>query len=232
MGALADTDRIAGEGSPRRRRIDPTGTGAPQASPDAADEQLERAGRGTRFLPAGRIPPARSILTPASARSTSRRPLPPGRSSRRLAAPAPAEVTWELPADSAPQGLFATRTPARPCSPAGPATEVRPARSPRTAPRSRGLRRLLPGAATLAVLASVWFGAGACRTCTDRRLTVPAGAVKIPGGYRYVARPGDTLWSIASKLAARRQTRGCLSPKLEQQLHGAELVLGDELKLP
>jgi hypothetical protein len=104
-------------------------------------------------------------------------------------------------------------------------------RSSRIAPRSRGLRRLVPGAATLAVLVGAWFGAGALSSLQHPTLRVPAGAVKISGGYRYVARPGDTLWSIASKLEPGADPR-ILVADLEQQLHGAPLVAGDQLKLP
>jgi hypothetical protein len=93
------------------------------------------------------------------------------------------------------------------------------------------LRRLLPGAATLAVLLGVWFGAGALSDLRRPPLAVLPGSVKIPGGYRYVARPGDTLWSIASKLQPGADPR-VLVAKLEQQLHGAQLAVGDELKLP
>ncbi len=104
-------------------------------------------------------------------------------------------------------------------------------RSPRVAPRSRGLRRLLPGAATLAVLSGVWLGAGALSSLNRPSLTVIPGAVKVPGGYLYRARPGDTLWSIASKLQPGADPRPLVA-KLQQQLHGAELMSGDQLKLP
>jgi hypothetical protein len=104
-------------------------------------------------------------------------------------------------------------------------------RSPHVAPRSRGLRRLLPGAATLAVLTSVWFGAGALSSLRHPTLTVIPGSVKVPGGYRYLARPGDTLWSIASRLQPGADPRPLVA-RLEQQLHGAHLVAGDRLVLP
>jgi len=97
--------------------------------------------------------------------------------------------------------------------------------------RPRGLRRLLPGAATIAVLASVWVGAGALSGLHRPSLAIPAAAVKVHGGYLYTARPGDTLWSIASKLEPGGDPR-ILVAQLEQQLHGGELVAGDELKLP
>ncbi len=103
--------------------------------------------------------------------------------------------------------------------------------SGRIVPRSRGLRRLLPGAATLAVLVSVWFGAGALSALHRPPLMVPTAAVRIPGGYLYVARPGDTLWSIASQIQPGGDPRPLVA-ELEQQLHGAELAVGDRLTLP
>jgi len=93
------------------------------------------------------------------------------------------------------------------------------------------LRRLLPGAATLAVLVSAWLGTGALASVHRPRLSVPASAVKVQGGYIYTARPGDTLWSIASGLEPGGDPRPVVA-ELEQQLHGAQLVAGDELKLP
>jgi hypothetical protein len=93
------------------------------------------------------------------------------------------------------------------------------------------LRRLLPGAATLVFLAGVWFGAGAVSNINRAALRVPAAAVKISGGYLYIARPGDTLWSIASRLEPGGDPRPLVA-ELEQQLHGAGLVAGDRLELP
>jgi hypothetical protein len=93
------------------------------------------------------------------------------------------------------------------------------------------LRRLLPGAATLAILASAWLGAGALAGLHRPTLPVPAAAVKVSGGYLYVVRPGDTLWSIASKLEPGGDPRPLVA-ELEQQLHTSQLVPGDELKLP
>jgi len=80
-------------------------------------------------------------------------------------------------------------------------------------------------------MASVWFGAGALSNLHRPELTVLPGAVKVPGGYQYAARPGDTLWSIAARLEPGADPR-ILVARLEQQLHGTALVAGDELKLP
>jgi len=112
-----------------------------------------------------------------------------------------------------------------------PAPSLGPAGSRRPAPQPRGWRRLLPGAATLAILVSVWFCAGGLAGLHRPSLTVPASAVKVHGGYLYVARPGDTLWSIASELQPGGDPRPLVA-SFERQLHGAELVPGDELKLP
>jgi Tfp pilus assembly protein FimV len=62
-------------------------------------------------------------------------------------------------------------------------------------------------------------------------LTVPTAAVKVHGGYLYIARPGDTLWSIASALEPGGDPRPLVA-QLEQQLRGGELVVGDRLILP
>jgi Tfp pilus assembly protein FimV len=75
------------------------------------------------------------------------------------------------------------------------------------------------------------LGAGALSNSHRPALAVLPGAVKIPGGYRYVARPGDTLWSIATKLQPGADPR-VLVANLEQQIHGGELIAGDQLKLP
>ncbi len=104
-------------------------------------------------------------------------------------------------------------------------------RSRRVASRSRGLQRLLPGAATLAIVAAVWVGAGALSSLHHQALVIPAAAVRVHGGYVYVVRPGDTLWSIASEMEPSGDPRPLVA-KLQQQLHGAELVAGDELRLP
>jgi hypothetical protein len=101
----------------------------------------------------------------------------------------------------------------------------------RVAAGPRGLRRLLPGAATLAVLVGVWLGAGALASVHRPPLSIPASAVKVQGGYLYTVRSGDTLWSIAAGLEPGGDPRPLVA-ELEQQLHGALLVAGDELKLP
>ncbi|MGH9294231.1 MAG: LysM peptidoglycan-binding domain-containing protein [Acidimicrobiales bacterium] len=98
------------------------------------------------------------------------------------------------------------------------------------ASRPRGLRRLLPGAATLAALGGLWIGASAVggHQHADKVL---AGSVRSGHGYVYVVRPGDTLWSIASRLQPGGDPRPLVAD-LESQLGGAALLPGDRLHLP
>jgi hypothetical protein len=112
---------------------------------------------------------------------------------------------------------------------------ARLAAQPRTRaalPRPRGLRRLLPGAATLVVLASLLTGAAALSAGRAHPTAVIPGSVKLPSGdYAYVVRPGDTLWSIASRLQPSGDPRPLVA-QLQNQLHGSTLEPGDRLLLP
>lgn len=96
----------------------------------------------------------------------------------------------------------------------------------------RGLARLLPGVAALAVLGLTWFGVGALAGAAHggpiERLT---GSVAVPGGYSYVVQPGDTLWSIASRVEPGRDPRA-LVDHLEQEIGGDALQPGERLLLP
>ncbi len=96
----------------------------------------------------------------------------------------------------------------------------------------RGLRRLLPGVATLAVLAAVWFGAGALSASARPRTVVRLpGSVPVANGYAYIAKPGDTLWSIASRVEPGSDPRP-LVDRLEQEIGGGVLQPGERLILP
>lgn len=95
----------------------------------------------------------------------------------------------------------------------------------------RGLRRLLPGVATLAALVGLWFGVGALASVHRPGLAVVPGSVKVAGGYEYVARPGDTLWSIAAALRPGGDPRPMVA-RLEAEIGGGQLVPGDRLLFP
>ncbi|MGH9305045.1 MAG: LysM peptidoglycan-binding domain-containing protein, partial [Acidimicrobiales bacterium] len=104
----------------------------------------------------------------------------------------------------------------------------------RAAQSPRGLRRILPGAATLAALVGIWIGAGALGNLGASHRAgyrVVPGAVAAAGGYTYVVRSGDTLWTIALRLNPNADPRPLVA-ELGRQLHGALLVPGDRLRLP
>lgn len=153
------------------------------------------------------------VVEPRSRVATWSHPGHPGR-------PAPTRLRLV----EAPAG---TRPPARPT--ARPAT-ARPAPARRR--RVASLRRFLPGAATLAVLAVCWFGAGALAGAgTGGHLVRLPGSRPVPGGYAYVVRPGDTLWSLATRLEPGSDPRP-LMDRLSGQLHGGSLLAGAVLVVP
>jgi hypothetical protein len=93
------------------------------------------------------------------------------------------------------------------------------------------LRRLLPGVATLAALAGIWAGAGVLSSTQSHPLAVLPGSVKSPGGYMYVVKPGDTLWTIATRLDPSGDPRPLVA-QLARQVHGGELLPGSRLAVP
>ena len=146
-------------------------------------------------------------------RATARRPRP----ARSVSSEA-GSVAGRL--STSPSRRLATRTHAAPTRASAAATEP------------RGLRRLLPGAATLAVLVAAWFGVGAVANAAHhvqpRRLP---GSVQVHGGLVYVVQPGDTLWSIASRVEPGADPRPLVA-QLQAQLRGQVLLPGDRLLLP
>ncbi len=233
MGALAHTDR----GAPGwLREMEPS---RPERTPARRGRPVERrrASRASWNVlaqelvafpppagPAVRRPAQRPAHRPGLVRAVPA--VPQGSAPARVAGCEAARVHDEVTSRRAVARAAEATPPA-----VGTLDHATSARSRQVAPRSRGLRRLLPGAATLAIMASLWLGAGALSSLNRPVLTVLPGAVKVPGGYRYVARPGDTLWSIAARLEPGADPR-VLVGRLEQQLHGGALIAGDELKLP
>ena len=235
MGALAHSDRGAPgwlrEMEPSRPKRTPARRGRPSERRPASWNVLAQ--ELVAFPPAdeptascARQREARRPELSRAARAVPKGAVPKGLLSTHLAGCDAARVRDELTSRRAGAHTAEATPPA-----VGALDRATSVRSRQVAPRSRGLRRLLPGAATLAVLASVWFGAGALSSLHRPALTVPAAAVKIHGGYLYVARPGDTLWSIASGLQPGGDPRPLVA-ELGQQLHGAQLVAGDRLTLP
>ncbi|MFZ2058098.1 MAG: LysM peptidoglycan-binding domain-containing protein [Acidimicrobiales bacterium] len=228
MGALAHTDR----GAPRW--LAGTEPNRPRSTPARQRRSATRRQANWNVLAQELVPfpPAAELSVGHPGQRASRRTGPAEATRAFPSVPAPSPLTGRpAAAVQGGSGRTAAHASTAAASAARVADRASSARSGQAASRSRGLRRLLPGAATLAFLAGVWFGAGALSNMNRAALTVPAATVKISGGYLYIARPGDTLWSIASKLQPGGDPRPLVA-ELEQQLHGAGLVAGDRLKLP
>jgi hypothetical protein len=102
---------------------------------------------------------------------------------------------------------------------------VRPARRRRTA-GVRRLRFLAPVLVTAGVLIGTWIGAGALRGGTAH-LSGIAGE----HGSAYIVRPGDTLWSIATRLEPTGDPRPLVA-ELAAQTPDGTLVVGETIHLP
>jgi hypothetical protein len=80
-------------------------------------------------------------------------------------------------------------------------------------------------------LVGLWFGTGALSGPAPGRLIPPAGASAVHGGFRYIVRPGDTVWSIASGMEPGRDPRP-LVDRIDSELRGGTLRVGTVLYLP
>ncbi|HXZ83175.1 MAG TPA: LysM domain-containing protein [Acidimicrobiales bacterium] len=99
------------------------------------------------------------------------------------------------------------------------------ARRARAVPRPGVWRRVVEGFTTIVALAGLWVGAGVLRS-TESGVAGRGGRAVV-----YVARPGDTLWAIATKLDPRDDPLQVVAT-LEAELHGAPLRSGVVLAVP
>jgi len=107
-----------------------------------------------------------------------------------------------------------------------------PLRRRKGARRRLLLRRLSAVAPATVVLAAVWFGSGLVSGAGSQSpLRVLPGSVATAGGYRYVVQPGDTVWSIASRLEPGHDPRP-LVDELDARWGGTVLHPGEQLTLP
>lgn len=175
----------------------------------------------------GSLPPERSVDGSRRRGQPASAPTPERETARRQR---PAHIAVERLGDLH-DGVVSTSQ-----SPSGRARDLsRAAVRPRTrsaATEQRGLRRFLPGAATLVVLAATWLGVGALSSAGHEvQVRVLPGSVLVGGHADYVARPGDTLWSIATRVEPGADPRP-LVDELQAQLHDKVLQPGDTLVLP
>ena len=160
--------------------------------------------------------------------STRRRSRPSLRVVAPGAPPAPArparrgDAPWSTPPN--PE-LDRRRHQARPTR-AGCAADGRTTR-PSVAVRRRRVVLGMVAAGLLVALALPWSGTGGSLATPGPAL---AGETVAPHAV-YVVRPGDTVWSIATRLDPSGDPR-VLEAKLEAQIGGDGVVPGEQLVLP
>ena len=91
--------------------------------------------------------------------------------------------------------------------------------------------RSLIGLLSLTALVGTYFGAGllaSAHSLPEGRLP---GAHAVGGGYAYVVRAGDTLWSIASQLDPSGDPRALVG-ELTTSLHGSAIRPGEHIVVP
>lgn len=187
---------------------------------DAGYPALDR-----RLTGPARVATARAATAPGTAGGRAARHSPARTATAGLA---PARTATTRGATAGVTARFDNSDPERRARSARDAVQ---ARTTDTAAELRGLRRLLPGVATLVALAGLWLGGGMLAAGQHPPLAVLPGSVKTPAGYVYVVRPGDTLWSIATRLQPGGDPR-VLVAELESQVPGGTLVPGSRLLLP
>lgn len=97
--------------------------------------------------------------------------------------------------------------------------------------RRRRAVALLSAVATVGLFVGVWLGAGALSTANSPTLQVLPGSVKSAGGYLYTVQPGDTIWSVASRLTTAGDPRPIVD-QLEAEVGGTALQAGTNLLVP
>jgi LysM domain len=85
--------------------------------------------------------------------------------------------------------------------------------------------------ASVGLAAGLWLGASAMASQSQGRLQILPGSVKTARGYLYRVQPGDTVWSIASRLDPTGDPRP-LADHIETEIGGTNLQVGTQVLLP
>jgi len=101
--------------------------------------------------------------------------------------------------------------------------------------RAAQLRRrrlhLLGALMSVGLAAGLWFGTSAMASQSQGRLQVLPGSVKTAHGYLYRVQPGDTVWSIATRLDPTGDPRP-LAGQIESEIGGTDLQAGTQVLVP
>lgn len=116
--------------------------------------------------------------------------------------------------------------------------EVDPAARQRTRRRvhsakmlRRRIRALAVVGVSLAATFGLWIGTSAVASAAHGQLQILPGAVKTANGYLYRVQPGDTIWSIATRLDPSGDPRP-MADAIESELGGTDLQAGMRLLVP
>ncbi len=107
--------------------------------------------------------------------------------------------------------------------------ELRRARKRQIA--KRRLVAIATAVATCSLLVALSVGAGALRSLNQQHDAVLPGTTATTGGYLYRVQPGDTLWSIASRIVGDGDPRPVVA-QLQSELQGTTLEPGAQLLVP
>jgi hypothetical protein len=97
--------------------------------------------------------------------------------------------------------------------------------------RRRRARALVVALVSVAVAGALWFGTSAMASQSQDHLQVLPGSVKTAQGYLYRVQPGDTVWSIASRLDPMGDPRP-LADQIETEIGGTNLQVGTQVLVP
>jgi Tfp pilus assembly protein FimV len=92
-------------------------------------------------------------------------------------------------------------------------------------------RRLAALFASVAILAATWGISGVLAGVRSSHLAVLPGSVRTSQGYLYTVKPGDSVWSIATRLDPTGDPRPIVDT-IVAQLNGASIAPGERVLLP
>jgi hypothetical protein len=93
------------------------------------------------------------------------------------------------------------------------------------------VRSLLVALTSIAVASALWLGTSAVASQSQDRLQVLPGSQKTAHGYLYLVQPGDTVWSIATRLDPAGDPRP-IADQIENEIGGTDLQVGTQVLIP